>query len=70
LLYYFTKVSHVFLFWAAFILTRPLGATLANSLDKPVEQGGLDINDITITVVLTVVMLFLLVIIPQRSGDH
>jgi uncharacterized membrane-anchored protein len=70
LFYYFTKVSHVLLFWAAFILTRPLGATLANSLDKPIEQGGLDINDITITIVLAVMMLFLLVIIPQRSGDH
>jgi len=70
LLYYFTNVSRVLLFWAAFILTRPLGATLANSLDKPLEQGGLNLNDITITAVLAVVMLFLLVIIPQRAGDH
>ncbi|MCV4600654.1 hypothetical protein OFC63_32005, partial [Escherichia coli] len=67
LLYYFTNVSRVLLFWAAFILTRPLGATLANSLDKPLEQGGLNLNDITITAVLAVVMLFLLVIIPQRA---
>ena len=70
LLYYLTKVSHVFLFWAAFILTRPLGATLANSLDKAVENGGLAMNDITITAILAVLMMFLLFIIPQRSGEH
>lgn len=70
LLYYFTSISRVTLFWAAFILTRPLGATLANSLDKPVSDGGLALNDITITVILAVVMLILLVIIPQRAGEH
>lgn len=70
LLYYFTSVSRVALFWAAFILTRPLGATLANSLDKPVADGGLALNDITITAVLTVVMLILLFMIPQRAGEH
>lgn len=70
LLYYFTSISRVALFWAAFILTRPLGATLANSLDKPVSEGGLAINDITITAVLAVLMLILLLIIPQRAGEH
>lgn len=69
-LYYFTKVSRTTLFWAAFILTRPLGATLANSLDKPVANGGLGISDITITGVLTIVMLIALFFIPQRSGRH
>lgn len=69
-LYYFTSVSRIALFWAAFILTRPLGATLANSLDKPVSDGGLALNDITITAVLTVVMLLLLLAVPQRSGQH
>lgn len=70
LLYYFSNVSRVALFWAAFILTRPLGATLANSLDKPVSDGGLALNDITITAVLAVVMLILLFIVPQGSGEH
>ncbi|MBW4980752.1 hypothetical protein KZZ05_20980, partial [Marinobacter adhaerens] len=42
-LYYLTNVSRPLLFWAAFILTRPLGATLANSLDKPLAAGGLGI---------------------------
>lgn len=70
LLYYFTGISRVALFWAAFILTRPLGATLANSLDKPVSDGGLALNDITITAVLAAVMLILLFVIPQRAGEH
>ena len=70
LLNQFTALSRVALFWAAFILTRPLGATLANSLDKPVENGGLALNDITITAVLAVVMVVLLFAIPQRSGEH
>lgn len=69
LLYYFTKVSHVALFWAAFILTRPLGAVIANSLDKPVEDGGLAINDITITLALAAIMVILLFLIPQRSAE-
>src|ERR1700751_1546180 len=41
LLYYFTSLSRVILFWAAFILTRPLGATLGDFLDKPIAEGGL-----------------------------
>lgn len=69
-LYKFTKVSHTFLFWAAFILTRPLGATFANSLDKPPEQGGLGINDFTITGILAAMMVICLMLIPQRSGRH
>jgi uncharacterized membrane-anchored protein len=67
-LYYFTKVSRTTLFWSAFILTRPLGATVANSLDKPVASGGLGINDITITAVLALVMIVCLFTIPQRSA--
>ena len=69
-LYYFTKVSHTLLFWAAFILTRPLGATVANSLDKPVAEGGLAINDLTATAALAIIMIVCLCIIPQRAGKH
>jgi len=68
--YYFTKISHVKLFWAAFILTRPLGATVANSLDKPIEHGGLGINDITITAALLVLMVISVLIIPQRAANN
>ncbi len=69
-LYFFTKVSHTLLFWAAFILTRPLGATLANSLDKPVAQGGLAISDLYASVALAIVMIVCLFVIPQRPGHH
>jgi uncharacterized membrane-anchored protein len=69
-LYFFTKVSHTVLFWAAFILTRPLGATIANSLDKPVAQGGLAVSDVSASAVLTLVMIACLLVIPQRSGRH
>ena len=69
-LYFLTRVSRTFLFWAAFILTRPLGATLANSLDKPVAQGGLAISDMTASAVLALAMLVCLFAIPQRSGRH
>jgi uncharacterized membrane-anchored protein len=43
-LYYGTKISRTFLFWAAFILTRPLGAVLGDFLDKPVDHGGLALS--------------------------
>src|SRR5215470_3683654 len=43
-LYWWTNVSRVTLFWAAFILTRPLGATVGDFLDKPVNQGGLALS--------------------------
>lgn len=43
-LYFFTKVNRTALFWAAFILTRPLGATVGDFLDKPVAKGGLDLS--------------------------
>ena len=69
-LYFFTKVSHTLLFWAAFILTRPLGATFANTLDKPVANGGLGISDITATWAFALAMVILLFIFPQRSDDY
>jgi len=63
-----TRVSRPMLFWTAFVLTRPLGATLANSLDKPVASGGLGIDDITISGLLALVMAGLVLLIPQRAG--
>ncbi len=69
-LYFFTNVSRTVLFWAAFILTRPLGATIANSLDKPVAQGGLAVKDLTATAALALIMIVCLFLIPQRSGRH
>ncbi|MCJ2049137.1 hypothetical protein [Methylobacterium sp. J-070] len=69
-LYVRTTVSRTALFWAAFILTRPLGATVANSLDKPAAQGGLALSDLTISAVLAAVMVACVLLVPQRAGRH
>lgn len=69
-LYLKTKTNRTFLFWAAFVLTRPLGAVLANSFDKPIASGGMGISDITLTAVLAAMMVVGLMVIPQKSGHH
>ena len=68
LLYWKTAISHVALFWAAFILTRPLGATVGDFLDKPLAQGGLDLGRDMATLVLMVAIALCLWRIPQRAG--
>jgi uncharacterized membrane-anchored protein len=68
ILYFSTRVSRPLLFWAAFILTRPLGATIANSLDKPVAAGGLAVGDFAASAVLTLVMLACILVLPQKPG--
>ena len=68
--YYFTGVSRTLLFWAAFILTRPLGATIANSFDKPIGQGGLAVSDLKASAVLAVLIVISIFLIPQRAGRH
>jgi uncharacterized membrane-anchored protein len=70
LLCYATRLSRTMLFWAAFILTRPLGATVANSFDKSVDSGGLGLNDIHLSAVFTFLMIACLIVIPQRAGRH
>ena len=70
LLYFTTKVSRVFLFWAAFILTRPLGATVGDFLDKPVAKGGLEWSRPLASAVLAVVIIGLILLLPQRPGHH
>lgn len=69
-LYYWTAVSRVWLFWAAFILTRPLGATVGDWLDKPVADGGLAFSRPLASAVLAAFILVCLLIIPQRAGSH
>jgi uncharacterized membrane-anchored protein len=54
--YYRTKISHTILFWAAFILTRPLGAVVGDLLDKPIINGGLEISRYSATLGLLLVM--------------
>ena len=68
LLYWRTAISRVWLFWAAFILTRPLGATLGDFLDKPLDHGGLALSRLTATLVLMVAIGLGLWRLPQRAG--
>ena len=69
-LYYWTKISHVMLFWAAFILTRPLGATVGDFFDKPVAKGGLDISRPLASAILAVAIVALILLLPQRAGER
>jgi uncharacterized membrane-anchored protein len=65
--YYWTKISHTVLFWAAFILTRPLGATVGDFLDKPVASGGLALSRYSASAALVAFMLALIFLLPQRA---
>lgn len=69
-LYYWTRISRVALFWAAFILTRPLGATVGDFLDKPLDHGGLNFSRPLASVVLAAIILALILLLPQRPGKH
>ena len=69
LLYYFTSLSHVGLFWTAFILTRPLGAVVGDFLDKPIANGGLELSRYTASLVLLVVIVALILIFPQKPAS-
>jgi len=69
-LYFWTKISRVLLFWGAFILTRPLGATVGDFLDKPLNHGGLALSRPVASGILAVTILVLILIIPQRPGRH
>ena len=69
-LYFWTSLNRVVLFWLAFILTRPLGATVGDFLDKPLDHGGLAFSRPLASIVLTVVMVALIVVLPQRAGRH
>ena len=70
IVYLTTRVSHVFLFWAAFILTRPLGATVGDFLDKPLGSGGLALSRPVASAVLAIVIVLLIMLVPQRPGEH
>lgn len=68
--YFRTALSRTFLFWAAFILTRPLGATVGDFLDKPLANGGLALSRYTASAVLTVFIVGAILLLPQRAGRH
>ena len=68
LLYQFTSLSHVLLFWAAFVLTRPLGATVGDFLDKPLANGGLALSRYTASAVLVAVIVSLVLIFEHKPA--
>lgn len=69
-LYFWTRISRALLFWAAFILTRPLGATVGDFLDKPLDHGGLAFSRPVATAVLGVLILAGILFLPQKAGSH
>lgn len=68
LAYYRTRISHVALFWTAFILTRPLGAVVGDFLDKPVAKGGLELSRVGATAVLSIAIIALILMIKQQAA--
>jgi uncharacterized membrane-anchored protein len=69
-IYFWTGVSRVLLFWVAFILTRPLGATVGDFFDKPLEQGGLAFSRPLASAVIAIFIIACILILPQRGGRH
>jgi len=69
-LYCWTAISRVFLFWAAFILTRPLGATVGDFLDKPAGHGGLALSRPLASAVILALIATLVLVLPQKPGRH
>ena len=68
-LYFFTNFSHVALFWAAFILTRPLGATLGDILTKPLDHGGLNLSRFTSSYVIAAFMIICILATSRKSAQ-
>ncbi len=68
--YFWTNISRVFLFWAAFILTRPLGATVGDFLDKPIQDGGLALSRPLASAVIAAFIIGCILVLPQRAGRH
>jgi uncharacterized membrane-anchored protein len=69
-LYYWTTASRVALFWGAFILTRPLGATVGDFLDKPADHGGLALSRPLASAAIGIFIIFCILVLPQKAGSH
>jgi uncharacterized membrane-anchored protein len=67
-LHFWTRLSRTALFWAAFVLTRPLGATLGDFLDKPASQGGLELSRLYASLALLVFLMSCIAVFPQRAA--
>jgi uncharacterized membrane-anchored protein len=70
LAYFLTKTSRTVLFWTAFILTRPLGATLGDLLTKPIANGGLNLSRYSSSGAIAAFMILCILLFPQRAGQH
>jgi uncharacterized membrane-anchored protein len=68
--YFWTRISRTLLFWAAFILTRPLGAVVGDYLDKPLNAGGLALSRYSASAALLVFIVACILIFKQRAGTH
>lgn len=68
--YFWTSTSRTLLFWAAFILTRPLGAVLGDFLDKPISAGGLALSRYTASASLFAFMLLCILFFKQRPAER
>jgi uncharacterized membrane-anchored protein len=66
--YYWTSISRTLLFWAAFVLTRPLGAVLGDFFDKPVASGGLALSRYTASALLVIVIVIAILVFPPRAA--
>lgn len=62
-----TSINRTALFWAAFILTRPLGATIGDWFDKPHAQGGLEVSRPLASLILAGTIVLLILVLPQRA---
>ena len=68
LAYFYTRISRTALFWAAFILTRPLGAVVGDFLDKPAAKGGLELSRYSATAAILVLIVVCIFVFPQRAA--
>ncbi len=68
-LYFWTRLSRTALFWAAFVLTRPLGATLGDFIDKPRAQGGLELSRLYASLALLVLLALCVLVFPRRAAS-
>lgn len=68
--YYWTKISRTALFWAAFILTRPLGAVVGDFLDKPISKGGLELSRYSASAALIVLIVFCIFIFSHKPASR
>ncbi len=69
-LYAFTRLSRTLLFWSAFVLTRPFGATLGDLLTKPLAHGGFNLNRPASSAIIACCIAGLILLTPQRAGRH